>query len=296
MAKNNNPSSIKKTIPIRSKDRKKLAGSISLNGKVSPTANKAPMLKTSLKPDSIIPGDLDAQIKLATLTDSEEVIRALLKVDSVYINGEIAKNKYTPVDILVKLSKSENVQVQYLVAANPNTPPNILAKLAKHKDQGPRLFAAGNYNTPVESLRELSSDLEHWVLEELGANPSTPLDALEKLSYNSRVSVRTSVTTNTSISSEIVNRLSTDLDIRVRIGLLDNPKADPALLLSILEEVAEHPEAYRRKLAASNVLTPAYILDTLARDEDPYVTKAVAHNPSASEETQAIAALNTFAD
>ncbi|GAK59591.1 leucine rich repeat variant [Candidatus Vecturithrix granuli] len=70
----------------------------------------------------------------------------------------IAKNKYTPLDILKNLSKHENIYVLRAIASNPNTPSEILENFARYNDNELRQSVARNPNTPERILIGLATD------------------------------------------------------------------------------------------------------------------------------------------
>lgn len=87
------------------------------------------------------------------------------------IKSWFAKQPYTPVSILKKLSADENFYIRGNVAYNPSTPAVILGKLSSDKQGYVRLNVALNPSTPNTILENLLTDTS-WTIKEVAAERS----------------------------------------------------------------------------------------------------------------------------
>lgn len=117
------------------------------------------------------------------LEKSDEIVALLRDLSSVSDMGSrwaVAKNHFTPVDILEKLSSDPINLVRALVATNPNTPISILNKLF-FDEKIVRDGLSGNPNTPVKLLTILANDVDKMVRLRVVENPSTTIEILKSL-------------------------------------------------------------------------------------------------------------------
>jgi hypothetical protein len=111
---------------------------------------------------------------------SDEMIALLRELSNSADMGSrwaVAKNHFTPVDILEKLANDDINLVRALVATNPNTPASILNNLFSD-EKIVRDGLSGNPNTPVKLLRVLASDSDKMVRLRVAENPSTTKEIL----------------------------------------------------------------------------------------------------------------------
>ncbi len=114
---------------------------------------------------------------------SDEMISLLRDLSGVSDMGSrwaVAKNHFTPIDILEKLAKDDINLVRALVATNPNTPPSILNKLFSD-EKIVRDGLSGNPNTPIKLLQVLANDSDKMVRLRVAENPSTPKEVLSSM-------------------------------------------------------------------------------------------------------------------
>ncbi|MDD5360276.1 MAG: hypothetical protein PHI79_03820 [Sulfurovaceae bacterium] len=114
---------------------------------------------------------------------SAEIVELLVELsesDDMGSRWAVAKNHFTPVDILEKLSKDSINLVRALVATNPNTPTHILNKLFSD-EKIVRDGLSGNPNTPLKLLNVLAGDNDKMVRLRVAENPSVSTEILESL-------------------------------------------------------------------------------------------------------------------
>lgn len=122
---------------------------------------------------------------------SEEMIALLIELSESSDMGSrwaVAKNHFTPIDILEKLSSDPINLVRALVATNPNTPTSTLNKLFSD-EKIVRDGLSGNFNTPLKLLNVLANDVDKMVRLRVAENPSTSIDILKSLLDDSEPNV-----------------------------------------------------------------------------------------------------------
>ena len=156
----------------------------------------------------------------------------------------IALNTRTPSRILEELAKDTSKEVRYGVAKNINTPPHVLEKLAEDWRLEVRQAVVSNPKTPGHILELLIKD---WHLRSfIAKNPNTPATALEQLTQFFRY----------------------DWDI------VQHPNTPFKLRQKLLEEFSTSVVSTEKLFVARHPETPREILEHLAEDEDPVVSKS----------------------
>ena len=74
-----------------------------------------------------------------------------------------ARNRNTPIDVLISLSVDKDSDVRRGVSRNQNTSIDILEKLALDEDEYVRGDVAKNTNTPIVGLKKLEEDRDTYV-------------------------------------------------------------------------------------------------------------------------------------
>jgi hypothetical protein len=122
---------------------------------------------------------------------SDEMIRLLRDLSEVSDMGSrwaVAKNHFTPVDVLDRLSSDPINLVRALVATNPNTPIPVLNKLFSD-EKIVRDGLSGNPNTPVKLLNVLAGDVDKMVRLRVAENPAVSIEILTTLLDDSEPNV-----------------------------------------------------------------------------------------------------------
>lgn len=99
-------------------------------------------------------------------------------------------------ELLRKLADHWNLEIRESVAKNPWTPPDILNRFSCDSALGLRWMVADNYNAPASALNRLSTDECQYVRESIAANRNTPTITLKSLSRDRFFCVRRSVAEN----------------------------------------------------------------------------------------------------
>lgn len=114
---------------------------------------------------------------------SDELISLLVelsKVDDMGSRWAVAKNHFTPVEILERLASDDINLVRALVATNPNTPVAVLNKLFSD-EKIVRDGLSGNPNTPLKLLTVLAGDSDKMVRLRVVENPSSTKELLSSM-------------------------------------------------------------------------------------------------------------------
>lgn len=119
-------------------------------------------------------GGISDRWNIADTTDDPKVLERLSNDEMNYLRAAVARNKYTPVDILAKLADDVSKDVRYNVAINSNTPSNVLIKLADDFEYEVRAGVARNESTPAEFIVKLASDENKYVRNNANNNPNNP--------------------------------------------------------------------------------------------------------------------------
>jgi Leucine rich repeat variant len=93
-----------------------------------------------------------------------------------------------PPDILATMNDLDRARSRF-------TPPDVLNRLSSHTNWSVRVKVANNPSTPVEILNRLLQD--HWVVRQgIADNPSTPAEILIKLAQDDHCLVVLAVVNN----------------------------------------------------------------------------------------------------
>ncbi len=242
----------------------------------------------------------------------------LVKLSDDYVASVrrgVAGNPRTPAEILTKLSSDNALSVIRAVARNPKTPDNLLTKLANHSNKSIRRAVAYNPKASAEILSKLANDSEQEVCMGVIKNFNTPINILNNLvkqnhyyiyssicndnilanifdaqlieKQNNYIEEKLSVYVNKKIIKIFkrkYNISNTDFLIRV-ISLRRNSIRRKVLInarlpKNILNDLANHPSKYIRKIVAGHPDTSPDMLAKLAQDPIEAVRKAVTENPN----------------
>lgn len=128
------------------------------------------------------------------LTEDERAVMVRMMTylsDSVdmSVRWAVARNPYTSVSILEKLSCDDVNLVRALVATNPNTPEIILLRFFSD-EKIVRDGLSGNTNTPLKLFSVLADDPDENVRYRLTQNSSCPHMVLQKLALDDNEKVK----------------------------------------------------------------------------------------------------------
>ncbi|WP_354645372.1 hypothetical protein [Kitasatospora camelliae] len=162
------------------------------------------------------------------------------------------RNPATPAAAAALFADHPSVLLRQELAARPDLPAQVYARLAEDPVPWVRAQLADNPAIDEALIRTLATDRGHDVQRRLAHHPRLPLDVLAHLASATR------------LGSPLLPRITA---------------ACPAEV----EELATSPDATVRMLLAQRRDLPAEIRDTLARDTDAKVVKAIAPQPGLSE-------------
>ncbi|MFD7982513.1 hypothetical protein ACFV4M_03925 [Kitasatospora indigofera] len=168
------------------------------------------------------------------------------------IQWQALHNPATPAPAVARFVDHPSALLRELVAAREGLPQQAYARLAGDPTPGVRAELARNPSIDEHLVRRLAEDRGHDVQRSLAHHPDLPLDVLAQLARS------------TKLGSPLLPRIAAATPAEVA-GLAT--AADPTLRMLV---------ALRRDL-------PDAIRDTLARDCDSKVLKAIAPHPGLSE-------------
>jgi predicted RNA-binding protein YlxR (DUF448 family) len=161
----------------------------------------------------------------------------------------LARNPYTPIEILERLAASEDRGIRSCVAQNKSTPSVILNKLVTlEEDEYVVRYAIGNPATDPEAIASyvrpvllfldsfrlnnpgfinVDAGRFYWILDSSSRRNDVPSSDLT-LIYNNEMADRKSLAMNSRLPSSDLLRLSKDQDHDVVQSIADNPKVQGA--------------------------------------------------------------------
>ena len=223
----------------------------------------------------------------------------------------VAASPNCPAEVLEKLARDPHWEVQVAVADNPVSPPSVI-DILDPKKRGIAMRLAESTNCPIDTLEILAKNKDDWVRYEVACNPNCPVHileilandkggmfataaavaehrncpthVLEKLANDNDNWIRRAVATNRSSPTQLIQMLTSDGSCDVVLAALTNRKCSRRLRTKTIQSiVTKGSRAKRIGLASAwgaKWLNDAHIVETLARDSDWRVRKAVASNPS----------------
>ena len=172
----------------------------------------------------------------------------------------LAKCPYTPLDILDRLSQSTNISVLCNLAENKSTSENILLKLSRKNDHDINHSLRKNSQLPkvikkslavekittwelafgdsVSDLKQiaLSSD-DPRILRHVVLNPSTNTEVLEILAKDIDIEVRSCVAMDCKTPLNIIEELAKDENEEVRHSVLRNPNLTKEIFYRLMPDI-----------------------------------------------------------
>lgn len=221
-------------------------------------------------------------------TTGEELLKEHLRrlaghVDPL-VRQAAAHHPYMPVEMLAALAQDQDARVRWEVARNKQTPTEVLFILAQDQDWEVREVVAWHARIP-EVLQILAQDPNWQVRTAVAEGEWTPAELLCTLAQDSFIDfssdneapVLCAVASNRHTPVEALLALTQKRDNYVK----DN--AEETLLHLQMQALGtfngtEFRTAGRRRLAENGYSTSSEVLQTLARDDDVGVRRAVARN------------------
>lgn len=183
------------------------------------------------------------------------------------------------ISLLDDLAGRSDEQIRVNIAFNRNTPEEILIRLADDPSEKVRMQVAERNDLTSDILDVLSSDEQYKVRRHVSRDPRTSQEALERLSRDKDDEVRENVAYNPFTSYSVMTQLSSDEAPVIRRGVASNRHAPPELL----SKLSEDHDVEVREAVARNRATPGDVLTSLS--DNPYMRPFVAKNPSTPPET-----------
>lgn len=148
------------------------------------------------------------------------------------------------------LSRFNDVPTLHLLGSNPSATREILTRLAQHRVQDVRWGAATNPNTPLDLLMKLRTPGKYSTMNDyLARNPALP-DAVIREMFRSREAAWSDIAMNT------------------------------ACPVDLMQEIIERGTESDRTWLAWNRNLPPEIMERLAHDPSPGVTRMLSGNPT----------------
>ena len=128
---------------------------------------------------------------------------------------QLARSRYTPIDILEKLANEQNTFITSEHMYNDNIT-KIFHKLIHSSNFHIRARLAFDERTPKDVFEQLVNDSNEYVRSNLASRNDISLEIIKKLSMDTDPSVRASVASNSKTPQNILKYLSKDNDIESR--------------------------------------------------------------------------------
>jgi hypothetical protein len=242
-------------------------------------------------------------IWLQKLTESQhpEVRRiafqklAIPEAEPLSLTIEYAMDEYL-------LFLSRGPYVRELLTQNPHTPDWVKERLATSEHSGDRLFMAQSQFATSQVLSMLARDESPMIRAEVAKNPKTPLETLQKLANSEEELSLQKLAENLAITPELLRILQKKPSPSVLIRLLQNPalhadtkqkileSAPPGILPQIAKDAASpevlqalfqlSPNLKIKRALAVNPHLPDGVLDSLKKERDNVIQKALADRPT----------------
>ncbi|AFY55299.1 Leucine rich repeat protein [Rivularia sp. PCC 7116] len=199
----------------------------------------------------------------------QKVLWRLALDERLSVRKYVAQHNQAPVSILTQWAKS-SPELRPWIASNFRTPSRILEELAKDTSKDVRYGVAKNINTPPHILKKLAEDWRLEVRQAVAQNPQTPGDILEILIKDWHL--RSFIAQNPNTPATALEQLTQFF--RYDWYIVQHPNSPPQLRQRLLEEFSTSVVETERLFVARHADTPVEILEHLAEDEDPVVSKS----------------------
>ncbi len=199
----------------------------------------------------------------------QKVLWRLALDERLSVRKYVAQHSQAPVSILTQWAKN-SPELRAWIALNVSTPSSILEQLAKDTSKDVRYGVAKNTNTPACVLQKLAEDWRLEVRQAVAGNPETPGNVLEVLIKDWHL--RSFIAQNPSTPGTALEQLTQFF--RYDWHIVQHPNTPPKLRQRLLEEFSTSVVETERLFVARHSETPLEILEHLAQDDDPVVSKS----------------------
>lgn len=199
----------------------------------------------------------------------QKVLWRLALDERLSVRKYVAQHEQAPISILTQWAK-HSPELRPWIALNIRTPSPILEELAKDTSKDVRYGVAKNINTPPHVLEKLAEDWRLEVRQAVASNPKTPENVLELLIKDWHL--RSFIAQNPNTPATALEQLTQFF--RYDWYIVQHPNTPPKLRQRLLEEFSTSVVETERLFVARHGETPIEILEHLAEDEDPVVSKS----------------------
>lgn len=199
----------------------------------------------------------------------QKILWRLALDERLSVRKYVAQHNKAPVSILTQWAK-KSPELRPWIALNTRTPSRILEELAKDTSKDVRYGVAKNINTPPHVLEKLAEDWRLEVRQAVVSNPKTPGHILELLikDWHLRSFIAKNPNTPATALEQLTQFFRYDWDI------VQHPNTPFKLRQKLLEEFSTSVVTTEKLFVARHPETPREILEHLAEDEDPVVSKS----------------------
>jgi hypothetical protein len=199
----------------------------------------------------------------------QKVLWRLALDERLSVRKYVAQHNQAPVSILTQWAKN-SPELRPWIASNIRTPSGILEDLAKETSKDVRYGVAKNINTPPHILEKLAQDWRLEVRQAVASNPETPGNVLEILIKDWHL--RSFIAQNPNTPATALEQLTQFF--RYDWYIVQHPNTPAKLRQRLLEEFSTSVVETERLFVARHSETPVEILEHLAQDDDPVVSKS----------------------
>ncbi len=198
----------------------------------------------------------------------QKVLWRLALDERLSVRKYVAQHNQAPVSILIQWAK-QSPELRSWIALNVRTPSRILEELAKDTSKDVRYGVAKNINTPPHILEKLAEDWRLEVRQAVASNPKTPGNVLEILIKDWHL--RSFIAQNPNTPATALKQLTQFF--RYDWYIIQHPNTSTELRQKLLEDFSTSVVETERLFVARHSETPVEILEHLASDNDPVVSK-----------------------
>jgi len=196
------------------------------------------------------------------------------------VSREIARSKYTPVQVLEHLTQSSDVHTREAIIYHPAVTPALLEKLSSDGKERVLRAVAFHDLTPSTALGFLARHPQASVRSVVAKNSQVPQSLKERFADDPDSEVRRAIARSAALPVDIIQRLLVDPAPEVRAAALSNPHTGFERRLAALDDRDGGVRSFAlwrlKDDALSGKVVAFDVLERLARDVDTDVRESVA--------------------
>lgn len=252
-----------------------------------------------------------SELQIAVAGNESAPITALEKLGHKWsdesVKAAVARNAFTPVNVLAELAQDRSVEVKTAVAKNASTPVNVLAELAKDPSFDVKTAVADNKATTADILQLLAGDPE-LVANDSNKKLAHALILKKKLPIETRMSLFNLLDGEVALQAlELAGDLDTPPELLRKIGssyhghvfhddVMMLVAANPSTPSDVLEKLAHNPSNTYVSIVAMNPSAPASLLSGIYKNFKGSPISALSINPSTPPEILESLAVESMAE